>query len=277
MSEPRLLLRTNRYTEGVAVASDGTVYFSMTALGTVSRFEPGASTADVWAHVPDANGHKIDADGSHIVMSSTGAILRLDPNGCITSVVASRVDGRWLTYPNDVTLDPHRGGFYVTDSGYKSTPKTMPDDPQGRVYRVDRDGRVRLVAGDIAYSNGVALSPDGSRLYVGESTARRLWWYPVHGDGSLGERTLLADVPAGGTGAGVPDGISVDSDGLLYVANHGAGEVLVYGANGDLLQRLPAGNTATSHVAFSPDGTTLYISGGIENESGEGAIFAIPR
>jgi glucose/arabinose dehydrogenase len=52
--------------------------------------------------------------------------------------------------------------------------------------------------------------------------------------------------------------------------------VLVYGANGDLLQRLPAGNTATSHVAFSPDGTTLYISGGIEDESGEGAIFAIP-
>jgi sugar lactone lactonase YvrE len=270
-----MLLRTDRYTEGVVVAPDGTVYFSMTALGTVSRFEPGARAADVWAHVPDANGHKIETDGSHIVMSSTGAILRLDASGCTTSVVASRVDGRWLTYPNDVALDFHRGGFYVTDSGYKSTPKTMPDDPQGRLYRVDRGGSIRLVAKDIAYSNGVALSPDGSRLYVGESTARRLWWYSVRVDGSLGERSLLADVPAGETGAGVPDGISVDSDGLLYVANHGAGEVLVYGANGDLLQRLSAGNTATSNVAFSPDGRTLYVSGGIEDETGEGAIFAI--
>lgn len=153
----------------------------------------------------------------------------------------------------------------------------MPGDPQGRVYRVNEPGSVRLVAGGVAYSNGIALSPDGRKLYVGESTARRLWWYPVHGDGSLGERALLADVPAGKAGTGVPDGISVNADGLLYVANHGAGEVLVYGTNGNLLQRLPAGNTATSHVAFSPDGTTLYVSGGIEDESGAGAIFAISR
>ncbi|MFY9739844.1 MAG: SMP-30/gluconolactonase/LRE family protein [Candidatus Cybelea sp.] len=277
MTEPRMLLRTDRYTEGVVVAEDGTIYFSMTALGTVSRFQPGAAAAEVWAHVPDANGHKIQADGSHVIVSSTGAILRLDSRGCVAEVVASRVDGRWLTYPNDVALDVHRGGFYVTDSGYKATPATMPDDPQGRVYRVDPGGDIRLVADGIAYSNGVALSPHGDRLYVGESTARRVWWYPVRDDGSVGERTLLADVPSGPGGAGVPDGISVDSDGRLYVANHGAGEVLVYAASGDLLQRLPAGNRATSHVAFAPDGTTLYISGGIVDESGEGAIFAIAR
>ena len=274
MTEPRLLLRTERYTEGIAVDRDGTVFFSMTALGTVSRFAPGATSAEVWAHVPDANGHKIDTDGSHVVMSSTGAILRLDPTGRVTRVVASRCDGRWLTYPNDLALDSHRGGFYITDSGYKETPKTMPPDPQGRVYRIDREG-IRQVADGIAYSNGVALSPDGSRLYVSESTARRIWSYAVRVDGALGERVLLADVPAGPHEHAVPDGISVDSRGRLYVANHGAREVLVYEPDGTLALRLDAGNTATSHVAFAPDGRTLYVSGGIEDEHGTGGIFAI--
>ncbi|HEV7178530.1 MAG TPA: SMP-30/gluconolactonase/LRE family protein [Candidatus Baltobacteraceae bacterium] len=276
-SEPRLLLRTERYTEGVVVGGDGAVYFSMTALGTISRFVPGRDTAaTVWAHVPDANGHAIDTAGSHVVMSSTGAVLRLDSTGRIVEVVASRVDGRWLIYPNDVALDPHRGGFYITDSGYKATPKTFPHDPQGRVYRIDRSGEVRLVADAIAYSNGVALSPDGSRLYVGESTARRLWSYPVRRDGGLGERALLADVP-GPHDAAVPDGISVDAQGRIYVANHGAREVLVYGPDGALVNRLDAGNRAASHVAFAPDGSTLYVSGGIESEEGAGAIFAIAR
>ena len=275
MTEPRMLLRTERYTEGVVVDRDGTVFFSMTALGTISRFTPGAAAAEVWAHVPDANGHAIDANGSHVVMSSTGAILRLDPSGRVADVVASRVDGRWLTYPNDVALDAHRGGFYITDSGYKATPKTMPSDPQGRVYRVDREGSVQQVADGIAYSNGVAFSPDGSRLYISESTGRRIWSYVVGNDGALGERALLADVPAGPDDVGIPDGISVDPNGRLYVANHGAREVLVYEPNGTLAQRLDAGNKATSHVAFAPDGRTLYVSGAIEDEQGVGAIFEI--
>lgn len=275
MIAPRLLLRTERYTEGVVVASNGTLFFSMTALGTISRFVPGTEAAEVWAHVPDANGHAIAPDGSHIVMSSTGSILRLDSTGRVVDVVASRVNGRWLTYPNDVSLDPHRGGFYITDSGYKATPKTMPSDPQGRVYRVDCRGDIRQVADGIAYSNGIALSPSGDRLYISESTSRRLWSYAVRGDGALGERALLAEIQADPNEVAVPDGISLDPDGRLYVANHGAREVLVYEANGTLVRRLDAGNRATSHVAFAPDGLTLYVSGGIEDEQGAGAIFAI--
>lgn len=275
MSTTRMLLRTERYTEGVAVDRDGAIFFSMTNLGTISRFRPGDAKAELWSHVPDANGHKIDADGTHVIMSSTGAILRLDASGRVVDVVASRVDGRWLIYPNDVSLDSHRGGFYITDSGYKSTPMTMPSDPQGRVYRAESDGTVRQVADGIAYSNGVALSPDGNRLYVSESTARRLWAYEVRGNGDLGTRTLLADVPAKNDDT-VPDGITVGPGERLYLANHGDGEVLVYTPDGTLEQCLDAGNKATSHVAFSPDGRTMYVSGAIESEEGAGAIFGVP-
>lgn len=274
MSSARMLLRTERYTEGIVVDRDGTLFFSMTNLGTISRFRPGDAKAELWAHIPDANGHKIDVDGTHVVMSSTGAILRLDASGRVVNVVASRVAGRWLTYPNDVSLDMHRGGFYVTDSGYKSTPTTMPADPQGRVYRADPDQTMRQVAGGIAYSNGVALSRDGKLLYVSESTARRLWSYEVRDNGDLGNRRLLADVPATNDHT-VPDGITLGPGERLYLANHGDGEVMVYAPDGTLEQRLDAGNKATSHVAFSPDERTMYVSGAIEREDGAGAIFEV--
>ena len=99
-------------------------------------------------------------------MSSVGAIQRLDANGTTIDVVATQVDGRWLTYPNDVALDTARGTFYITDSGYKQTPAQPPPDPQGRVYRVDRDDRVREVAAGIALGaperTVVAFSGDGA-------------------------------------------------------------------------------------------------------------------
>ncbi len=275
MDSPRLLLSTEHYTEGIVVDSDGAVFFSMTSAGTISRFEPGEAVAAVWAHVPAPNGHAIVRDGTHIVMSSVGSLLALDASGRTTAVIASRVAGRWLTYPNDLTLDPQRGGFYVTDSGYKETPATMPPDPQGRVYRVDPDGGVRQVADGIAYSNGIALSPDGNRLYVGESVASRIWSYAVLPHGSVGARTLLAETPQVPGETTVPDGITVGPDGRLYVAHYGARAVLVYEPDGRLVRRLDAGNKTTSHVAFAPDGRTLYVSGGIEAESGPGAIFAI--
>jgi sugar lactone lactonase YvrE len=174
MSRPQLMLRTEHYTEGVVVAADGTIFFSMTSQGTIASMHPGSAQSSVWAHVPAANGHAIDEDGSHLVMSSAGSIVRLDESGRAIDIVASKVGALWLTYPNDVTLDPRRGGYYVTDSGYKTMPQTVPPDPQGRVYRVDADKGVRKVAGGIAYANGIALSLDGSRLFVGESLSGRI-------------------------------------------------------------------------------------------------------
>lgn len=275
MSAPQLLVRTERYTEGVVVDRDGTIYFSMTGVGTISRIAPGENAATVWAHVPAPNGHAIDRDGSHVVLASVGAILRLDASGRTTDVIATVVDGRWLVYPNGVSYDAERGGFYVTDSGYKATPKTVPTDPQGRVYRIEADGRTHCVADGIAYANGIALSHDGRELYVGESVTRCIWTYDVRTDGTLGARTLLAKTPNEAGTTTVPDGITVGPKERLHVAHYGAREILVYERDGTFVTRIEAGNRATSHLAFAPSGECAYVSGGIETESGAGAIFEL--
>ena len=275
MRRPEMLVRTDHYTEGVVVDADGAIFFSMTRTGAISTFRPGDRAAVVWAYVPAANGHKIDADGAHVVASSAGSIVTLDAGGRTSGVVAVQVDGRWLTYPNDLTLDPARGGFYATDSGYKTTPKTTPADPQGRVYRADGGGAVREVANGLAYANGIALAPDGRSLYVGESVTGRIWTYAVRDDGSLGERSLFAEVPSDARASIVPDGITIGPDARVYVAHYGAREVLAYDRDGRPAERFDAGNRATSHVAFAPNGRTMYVSGGVEDEAGAGAIFAV--
>ena len=273
---PRLLIRTEHYTEGVLLARDGTLFFSITASGEIMKMHVNDERATVWAHVPAANGHKIDGDGTHIVMASTGSIMRLDETGRAIEIVATTIDDRKLVYPNDITIDTQRGGYYVTDSGYQSMPKSIPADGagEGRIYYVNAGGIPSEVATGIAYANGIALSPDGSHLYAGESMTGILWLYDVEPDGTLGARTLFARTPQPGTST-VPDGITVDLHGNVFVAHYGAGEVLRYAPNGALSERVAAGNKATSHVAVSPDGRTLYVSGGIESETGAGAIYVI--
>jgi gluconolactonase len=230
--------------------------------------------ARVWAHVPGANGHAIAPDGTHVVMSSTGAFLRLNAGGCIVDVIATHADGSDLVYPNDVALDPHRGGFYATDSGYKETPKRISGEAKGRIVRVDARGNVSVVAGDIAYANGVALSPDGRTLYTTASTVDKIFSYPVRDDGTLGERVHVADVPTIPHVMTVPDGITMNGR-LLLVAHYGAGQVLVYEPDGTLVRTIASGNRCTSHVAIDAARGRGYVSGGIKSESGKGAIFVV--
>lgn len=275
MSDQRPLLRSPRYSEGVVLDGRGELFFSMTAISQIARAPRDGGEAAIWAHVPAANGHAIAADGSHLVMASVGAILRLDATGRIAKVLATEAGGAPFVYPNDVALDPQRGGAWCTDSGYQETPAEIDGTPRGRIIRIDAEDRAGVAADGIAYANGVALSPDGRHLYVSESTTKRLWSYPVDAGGALGARQLLAEVPSEPGVQMVPDGISVARDGRLFVAHYGAGEVLVYLPDGTLQRRIPCGNRVPSHVALDLDHRRLYVSGGIEDERGEGAIFAI--
>ena len=81
MAVPRALLHADHYTEGVVVDPDGVLYFSMTEVSTISRFDPRSGAAAVWAHVPAANGHAIAHRRNAFVMSSAGAVVILDASG----------------------------------------------------------------------------------------------------------------------------------------------------------------------------------------------------
>ncbi|MDP4300768.1 SMP-30/gluconolactonase/LRE family protein [Leptothrix discophora] len=165
-----------------------------------------------------ANGHARDRLGRLVSCEHHGRrITRTEHDGRIT-VLADRFEGARLNSPNDITV-ARDGSIWFTDPSFGiesdwEGERAEPERPHA-VYRIDaQTGALRCVIDDLAAPNGLAFSPDGSLLHVIESraTPRRIWSYPHHADGTLGERRLLVEA----VDHGALDGMAVDRDGNLW-------------------------------------------------------------
>lgn len=255
--KPVPVLITNDYTEGVVVDHDGNLYISHGKIVTKVAPDGKAST---WADPGQPNGHKILADGTHLICDAGHhAVLRLDAEGKVLGAASLESDGKHLLGPNDLTLDP-KGGFYFTDPG-----DSDDKNPIGQVCYVSPQGKTTTVAKGLAFPNGIVLRPGGKELLVGESKQNRILAFPVEAPGKLGAMRVLVDLPAKGEGQidNQPDGIALDEEGNLYVAHYGMRQVQVISPEGKIIRRYPGGNLTTSNVAFAgPGRSTLYITGG---------------
>ena len=270
---PAKVVEVPGYSEGVVFDRDGNAYISDTQHGDIYRVTPDG-TAAVWAKTGAPNGHKILADGTHLVCDgSQHAVLRLDREGRVIGKASSESDGKPLRAPNDLTLDP-KGGFYFTDPGGSNK-----ENPIGTVHYVDARGKTHLVAGGLAFPNGIVLRPDGKTLLVGESKYNRILAYEILSPGKAGAMKVFADLPSKGEGQidNQPDGMCIDRDGRLYVAHYGMRQVQVLSPDGKLLRRYPAGNLTTSNVAFGgPKMDQLYVTGALGDEQAtSGALFRL--
>lgn len=266
------LLRVGSYCEGVVFDHAGNGYVSWGK--SITKFSLDGKHA-VWAEPGQPNGHKILADGTHLVCdASHHAILHLSAEGKMLEHAAKEFEGKPLLGPNDLTLDTANGGFYFSDPGDSSK-----ENPIGRVHYVDKAGKVHLVDKGLAYPNGIVLSSDGKKLYVAESQHNRVHVYAVTAPGKVGERKLLADLPKHESGDPLqsqPDGMCLDAAGNLYVAHYGMKKVEVLSPEGKLIRQYDGGNVTTSNVAFGgPKHDQLFITGGILNGPSEGGLFRI--
>jgi len=145
-----------------------------------------------------------------VVDSAQRQLLRREPDGSlVTHADLSRVSTKpW----NDIVVDG-RGNAYVNTIGF--------DFPGGEfvpgfVVLATPDGGVRQVAGDLAFPNGMAITPDGGTLIVAESYANRLTAYDIGAAGGLGNRRVWAETPGDH-----PDGICIDAEGAVWYADVG--------------------------------------------------------
>jgi gluconolactonase len=163
------------------------------------------------------NGHTRDRQGRLIGCEHGGRrIVRTEYDGTIT-VLADRFEGKPLNSPNDIIVKSD-GSIWFSDppfgimgdyEGYRATPE-LPTN----VYRLDPDGKLTAVITDIDRPNGLAFSPDESRLYVVQSGQKYqgIFAYDVSADGRvLGPQTLFVDAKLG-----TPDGFRCDEDGNLW-------------------------------------------------------------
>lgn len=166
-----------------------------------------------------ANGNTRDLQGRLVTCEhETRRVTRTEYDGSIT-VLADRFEGKRLNSPNDVVVKSD-GTVWFTDpifgvsSNYEGR-KGISELPQ-HVYRVDPStGELSVAAEGLNGPNGLAFSPDESRLYIVESLAapnRLIHAYDVvNGGKTLGNRKQLIDC-----GAGSADGFRVDTAGNLW-------------------------------------------------------------
>ena len=191
-----------------------------------------------------ANGHTRDRQGRLLTCEHGGRrVTRTEYDGTIT-VVADRFQGKPLNAPNDIVCKSD-GSIWFSDPpfgilGYYEGYKAEPELPTN-VYRVDgRTGELTVATGDVNGPNGLAFSPDESKLYVVESRAnpRAIVVFDVlDGRRRLGPRRPFID-----PGPGTPDGFRVDVDGNLWcgwgMGEEGLDGVSVFNPDAKLIGRI---------------------------------------
>jgi sugar lactone lactonase YvrE len=145
-------------------------------------------------------------DGRLLVVSGReGLLLRGDTDGTLVT----HADLRQLSKNpwNEIVVDG-RGNIYVNGGG--PAPAPGQNFGPGTIVLITPDGAVRQVADNIAFANGMAVTPDNRTLIVAESHARQLTGFDFGEDGSLFNRRVWADL-----GNDYPDGICIDAEGCV--------------------------------------------------------------
>ncbi len=146
-----------------------------------------------------------------------------------------------------------QGNLYFTDQG-----QTGLHDPSGRLYRLRTNGQLDLLLTNVPSPNGVALSPDERVLYLAVTRGNCVWRVPLLPDGSVAKvgQFFTSYGPSG------PDGLAVDAEGRLLVANPGLGYVWVLNDRAEpvqVMRGLP-GSSITNLAFGGADRGQIYVT-----------------
>jgi sugar lactone lactonase YvrE len=179
---------------------------------------------------------RVEGDGSRVRHAELGGISR-----CGWSEIT--VDGRGNIYVDGINFD------FADFSGILASGKAT-----GKIAMVTPDGQAREVAADLAFPNGMVVTPDNSTLIVAESFARRLTAFDIAADGTLSNRRIWADV----TG----DGICLDVDGAVWCSDVGpddTGVCLRVTEGGNVVDRIELDRPCYACMLGGDDGRTLFM------------------
>ena len=186
--------------------------------------------------------------GEWLVAAGTG-IARVGGDGRPDWLARPEQDAGQPMRMNDAACDP-AGRFWATSMASTAAPGA------GSLYRVDTDGTVHRVLGDLTIPNGPAFDPAGRILYLADSARSAITRYPLDpATGALGAGRLFATVAPGD---GRPDGMTVDDRGFLWVAMWGAGRIHCYAPDGRLSTTVTVPTPHVSSIAFG--GGRMFVT-----------------
>ena len=205
------------------------------------------------------------ADGRLLIVSMKDKkLMRLDASGltCLADL-----NGLASGQCNDMVTDA-LGRAYIGNFGKDtSLGKEFRVGP-AEIVMVTPDGKACVAAGDLNFPNGMVITPDGHTLIAAESFAPRLTSFKIDSKGGLSGREVWAELDKDFTsGKGImPDGICLDAEGAVWVANAGGPAVYRVKKGGEITQKIETSANAVACTLGGADRRTLFIMAAVSTD-----------
>lgn len=230
---------------------DGRLWFSDFAQRLVRTADQNGQLEEI-AHVPRRpSGLGWLPDGTLLVVSMDDRrLLRASADGSLTTHADLSSFARHAC--NDLVVSA-RGDAYVGHMGFDLLARPRKPVPASLLL-VRPDGSTSVAADDLHFPNGAVITPDGRTLIVAETIGQRLTAFDLRPDGSLTNRRLFASLPGRS-----PDGICLDAEGAVWVADAGSNQCVRVRADGTLAEVVTASQRCFACALGGPEGRTLYL------------------
>ena len=245
------------FTEGPAIGLDGALYFSDQPNDRIMRLD-GEKLEVFLSPCGTANGLLFDREGSMVMCQSSRpggarAVSRLSMTSKKLETLTDHFKGERYIAPNDLCVD-REGRIYFTDPYYEGE----KSQPNSGVYRLDPDGKVRLLIDSLQKPNGIAITPDNTTLFVSDRGTQKLQRYKIGDEGSIVHDGVHYDFsPDRGI-----DGMAIDVEGNIWGAA-GQGEttgLFVISPDGQLLLHKPMPEFSTNVAFGGADSRDLFLT-----------------
>ena len=242
-------------------ADRGVLWWVDILAGLVHAFDP-ATGRDEATEVGQAVGAVALRQTGDVLVLGQDAILILDPvtHGLRPVLAFARENPPRRT--NDGKPDP-TGRLWLGRMGFDHAAG------MGSLCRFGRDLRLEVVLPDLTIPNGMAWSPDGTTMYFAESFSHevRAYDFDAQTGGISCGRSFIRIGPGNGfPDAAVPDGVTVDAEGSVWIAVWNGGCVIRVSPGGAIQTRLDLPVTQVSSAAFGgPDLSDLYVTSARED------------
>ena len=249
MSELNVLMDGIYFGEGPRWR-DGHLWLSDFYAHEVLKVTPDGSRSHVATVLEQPSGLGWLPDGSMLIVSMKDRKLMRLADGNLTEHADMSSIAAW--HCNDMVVSAD-GRAYVGNFGYDHY--SEPEEKTANLVRVDPDGSVHLADSGLKFPNGSVITPDGKTLVVGETRGNRLTAWDIAEDGSLTNRRVWADL-----GKNFPDGICLDEDGAIWVADPRLKETIRVREGGEVTHRISTGDFGSyACMLGGDDRKTLYI------------------
>ncbi|MBB6429061.1 SMP-30/gluconolactonase/LRE family protein [Algisphaera agarilytica] len=256
-----------KFTEGPALAPDGSIYFTDIPNNNIHRYDPETGETTLFTG---------DSGGANGLMFIGGYLYACAGKNRSVDIYTGgpKPDTPWqidappathqITHYGENRLNSPNDLAFSTDAIYFTDPRYGNRDglelPSEAVFALTDSGvqeqyAVTRVVDNLVRPNGIGISPDFKTLYVADNGDKKIWAYPILEPGQVGEGWVLNDLGDYEKG---PDGMTVDHLGRIYTTIYNEG-VLILSPEGERLGFIETGPQTTNCV-FGADGKTLYVT-----------------